>query len=155
MSIMSARVRPMEVSDVPRVVEMDGIIFGHTLGEQTLIAELTEKTLGHYFVLEDDEGTFVGHIGLWIDVPYAQILNFYIIPKRQRQGYGKMLLEFALGYLEAFQVTDITLEVRKSNIKAQALYSRHAFQIISTRKQYYPDGEDAYVMLRRNEGISS
>ncbi len=40
------------------------------------------------------------------------------------------------------------LEVRVSNETAKNIYQKYGFQVISTRKAYYPDGEDAYVMRR-------
>jgi ribosomal-protein-alanine N-acetyltransferase len=41
----------------------------------------------------------------------------------------------------------MTLEVRVSNLAAQALYRTHGFQIAGRRDRYYTDdGEDAYIM---------
>ena len=39
------------------------------------------------------------------------------------------------------------LEVRVRNNVAINLYKKFGFETISTRKGYYKDGEDAYVML--------
>ena len=41
----------------------------------------------------------------------------------------------------------LTLEVRASNARAIALYERHDFVEVGTRKRYYQDnGEDAIIM---------
>jgi ribosomal-protein-alanine N-acetyltransferase len=40
----------------------------------------------------------------------------------------------------------VTLEVRVSNLAAQQLYQQHGFKIIVTKKHYYENGEDAYLM---------
>jgi ribosomal-protein-alanine N-acetyltransferase len=41
----------------------------------------------------------------------------------------------------------MTLEVRVSNLAAQALYGTHGFAVVGRRERYYTDdGEDAYVM---------
>ena len=41
----------------------------------------------------------------------------------------------------------ITLEVRVSNLAAQALYEKYGFKKVGVRKRYYTDNnEDAYVM---------
>jgi ribosomal-protein-alanine N-acetyltransferase len=43
----------------------------------------------------------------------------------------------------------ITLEVRRSNVAAQALYQGLGYERAGVRKKYYTDeGEDAIVMLR-------
>ena len=44
----------------------------------------------------------------------------------------------------------MTLEVRKSNAAAIALYSKLGFEIEGVRKGYYEDtGEDALIMWKR------
>ena len=40
------------------------------------------------------------------------------------------------------------LEVGINNIRAIGLYSKFGFKKISKRKSYYPDGEDAIVMIK-------
>ena len=53
---------------------------------------------------------------------------------------------------EAFVVREggetITLEVRRSNIGAQALYSTMGYSTVGTRPGYYADGEDGMVMTK-------
>ena len=40
----------------------------------------------------------------------------------------------------------VLLEVRASNLAAQALYARLGFERVGLRKRYYADGEDAVLM---------
>ncbi|HEY0072438.1 MAG TPA: ribosomal-protein-alanine N-acetyltransferase, partial [Chloroflexia bacterium] len=41
----------------------------------------------------------------------------------------------------------VTLEVRVSNLPAQALYRKYGLEVAGVRKRYYSDnGEDAYIM---------
>ena len=43
----------------------------------------------------------------------------------------------------------VTLEVRQSNLAAQALYHKYQFAIVGERRRYYKDtGEDALIMTR-------
>jgi ribosomal-protein-alanine N-acetyltransferase len=45
----------------------------------------------------------------------------------------------------------VSLEVRKSNASAQALYFKYGFEIAGERKRYYSDnGEDAWIMTTPN-----
>ena len=41
-----------------------------------------------------------------------------------------------------------TLEVRVSNTPAINLYKKLGFIVVTTKKQYYSDGEDAYYMVK-------
>ena len=42
----------------------------------------------------------------------------------------------------------ISLEVRKSNLKAISLYERNGFEISRVRPNYYDDAEDAIVYIK-------
>ena len=46
------------------------------------------------------------------------------------------------------ECVNITLEVRVSNTVAINLYKSCGFEIAATRKRYYENGEDAYLMLK-------
>jgi ribosomal-protein-alanine N-acetyltransferase len=122
------------------------------LGEETLESELAENRFTQFFVMEDETThEFLGHVGVWIDVPLAAILNFYVVPERQRQGLGSLLMDFILNYLQTHQINTLTLEVRKSNECAQNMYKHYGFAEVSIRKNYYVDGEDALLMLKNIE----
>jgi len=45
------------------------------------------------------------------------------------------------------KVSNITLEVKTSNLSAIGLYKKYGFVVISTRKNYY-GSDDAYLMIR-------
>lgn len=73
-------------------------------------------------------------------------INYIYIKENQRnKGYASLLLE---KLLELNNYSDITLEVRQSNIPAIKLYEKHGFLIVANRKNYYGN-EDAYLMHRK------
>jgi ribosomal-protein-alanine N-acetyltransferase len=79
----------------------------------------------------------------------AHLLNLCIHPDWQHQGYGSLLLEFAINYVVRLDNTAMYLEVRNSNPGAMTLYESRGFTIIGRRADYYQaaDGrEDAIVM---------
>jgi len=147
---MKAVIRYMTSADISKVVEYDKIIFGHTLGNETLRIELEENPFAHYFVLEDEESSaFLGMISLWIDTPNAQILNLYVLPSYQEHGLGRRLMDFSLDYVKSYEVEEMTLEVRPSNAKALSLYEQYGFKQVAIRRNYYENGEDAFLMYKR------
>jgi ribosomal-protein-alanine N-acetyltransferase len=80
-------------------------------------------------------------------VDEAHITTFAVHPEWRRQGIGRRLLLAMLVVAEEMRATRMTLEVRVSNLAAQALYRDHGFAIAGRRERYYTDdGEDAYVM---------
>jgi ribosomal-protein-alanine N-acetyltransferase len=78
------------------------------------------------------------------------LLNITVHPELQGQGLARQMLSHLLQVCAARGMGTLWLEVRRSNARAQALYSRWGFQHVGVRKGYYPDTdnqrEDALVM---------
>jgi len=145
---MPYEIRPMLASDIEIVVRLDREILGQSIGESTFSDELENNPFTTYFVMNDtDSQEIIGHIGVWVDSPLAQILNFYLVPKLRRQGLGEILLQYAFTYLKSRYVNTLTLEVRPTNLAAITLYKKYGFRKVAVRKNYYQDGQDADLML--------
>lgn len=90
-----------------------------------------------------DEGRVVGYVGIEKVLDETHIINMAIHPDYRGTGIGKRLMQHVLNDEDVF-----FLEVRISNEGAKKVYERYGFKVISTRKGYYADGEDAFVMRR-------
>ena len=78
----------------------------------------------------------------------VHILAIATHPDHRRAGVGAALLAHALDQGRAQRAGLATLEVRRGNLPAIALYERAGFRTVHVRRQYYQDnGEDALVML--------
>jgi len=97
------------------------------------------------FVLEL-KGKVVGYIIYWVVGDEATIMTFAIDKEHQGKGLGEFLLKESLKVIEAKR---ILLDVRKSNIRAINLYRKLGFKLVSERKSYYSDGENALFMELR------
>jgi ribosomal-protein-alanine N-acetyltransferase len=78
----------------------------------------------------------------------AHVMNICVKPAYQQQGIGRFLLQYLLQYASE-QVTEIILEVRKSNKIAFQLYQHIGFKVIGERIDYYPaliGREDAIIL---------
>lgn len=79
----------------------------------------------------------------------GEILNLAIAPEHRRRGHAKRLLEAGLLALAARGATEAYLEVRASNLEAQALYAADGFVQVGVRRGYYRlPVEDALVLRR-------
>ncbi|MBA3462621.1 MAG: ribosomal protein S18-alanine N-acetyltransferase [Deltaproteobacteria bacterium] len=84
----------------------------------------------------------------WLVAGELHILAIATHPDRRRAGIAGLLLAHAMDAARAVGATLATLEVRKGNTPAIALYQRAGFKTVHTRQRYYQDdGEDALVML--------
>ncbi|MDO9174787.1 MAG: ribosomal protein S18-alanine N-acetyltransferase, partial [Actinomycetota bacterium] len=107
--------------------------------------EMMRRGERHYLVARD--GTeVVGYGGLMFVVGDAHVTNIAVAPERQRQGIAtRLLAELAWAAIDR-DCTALTLEVRVSNVGAQALYRAFGFVPAGVRKNYYENVEDAIVM---------
>jgi ribosomal-protein-alanine N-acetyltransferase len=84
----------------------------------------------------------------WLVAGELHILAIATHPDRRRAGIGGILLAHAMTAARAVGATLATLEVRKGNTPAIALYEHAGFKTVHVRQRYYQDdGEDALVML--------
>ena len=100
----------------------------------------------NYWIVTDDQGPG-GEV---------QIMTIATHPDHRRAGVGGALLAHALEDGRAHLAQVATLEVRRGNAPAIALYERAGFRIVHVRVGYYrpngdddgqDNGEDALVML--------
>jgi [ribosomal protein S18]-alanine N-acetyltransferase len=88
-----------------------------------------------------------GFLGLWIMVDEAHIINLAVRETWRGKGLGELLLISGIDTAICFKAATATLEVRKSNKLAQALYTKYGFIEAGFRKAYYTDNkEDALIM---------
>lgn len=147
---MKYQIRPLEEKDIGEIVRGEGAIFGTSLGFDLIYSDLKLNPFAHYLVLEVDKH-IGGYIGLWIHDDTAEVINFYIDLPYQRQGFGTMLLDFAVSLCEMSGVKSISLEVRENNVAAIALYEKFEFVFSHKRLKYYQDLSDALVLIKRIE----
>lgn len=142
----SVRVAPMELADVPAVLDIERRSFSTPWPPEAFHQELTHNRLARYTVARQG-GAVVGYAGVWLMVDEAHITTFAVHPDWRRQGVGRRLMQALLIAAREMGAVHMTLEVRVSNDGAQALYQQHGFAIAGRRERYYTDDqEDAYIM---------
>lgn len=147
---MKYLIRPLEEKDIMEIVEAEERIFGSSLGFDLIYSDYHLNPYANYLVLEVNKKVG-GYIGLWITPDIADVINFYIDEKLQGMGFGSMLLEFALELCKLSKVKSISLEVRENNEKAKNLYFKYGFEFSHKRENYYSDGTDALVLIKKFE----
>ena len=76
------------------------------------------------------------------------VLNVATDGAVRRRGFGRKVMDAVLATGRAHKCRIATLEVRRSNAAAQALYVSQGFRAVGMRPAYYQDDkEDAVVMI--------
>jgi tRNA threonylcarbamoyladenosine biosynthesis protein TsaB len=144
-------VRPMATSDLPRVDELEHVLFGDPWPQRSFLDALADPWA---VCLVAERGAPVsagpgvaGYLVATIVQPYAELQNLGTAPEQQRAGVARALLDELIATCRVREVRELGLEVRASNAAAQALYRTHGFRLVGLRRGYYkvPE-EDALLM---------
>lgn len=89
----------------------------------------------------------VGLVGIWTALDQAHIVVIATHPNERRRGIGELLVIATITEALKIGASNATLEVRKSNTAARALYRKYGFNDVGIRHRYYHDNrEDAIIM---------
>ena len=148
------KIRPFRGRDLPDVYRVEQETFPHPWSRSAFLflAKSPGGFRGSVFVLEHESANgdteLAGYVCLMREVGLGHILNLAVSKKFRGAGWGEQLLLHALDRFTKMNLSTAVLEVRKSNEAAIELYRKHAFSVHHVEKGYYPDGEDALVMVR-------
>ena len=127
-----------------QVAEIEKACFSLPWSENAFYGEL-ENPLATY-VVAVEEKTILGFAGVHIISGEGYITNIAVRENARRQGIGEMMLEKLIDICRS-KCTFVTLEVRKSNAPAIALYEKLGFETMGIRKNFYEKPiEDAVIM---------
>lgn len=143
---MSLIIRKMTLEDIPFVVDLDQKSFSLPWPERSFRFELEDNPASRCWIAELDNRV-VGMIVIWLIVDEAHVATLATHPDFRRQGIAERLLVHALQRLGEEGARSSFLEVRETNVAAQALYRKFGYEVTGRRPRYYRDnGEDAILM---------
>lgn len=129
--------REAGVRDIPRILELEQVLFENSMTEAVLERELE-----------------VGKGYVWVDNLHAKVLGYALVreeeglldltrlgvdPEAQGTGVGRKLLRRVLALRQ-----DTILTVLKTNHRALRLYLRHGFEVVG-----HVTSADAWVLRRQ------
>lgn len=138
---------PMTDEHVAQVIAIERQVFTTPWTAEMFRQEI-RGLFGSQATVALDGDRVVGYQVAWFIEDEVHLVNIAVAPAYQNRGIGRRLL---MELIEEALSTDkiiITLEVRASNLTAQAFYRRFFFRTIGVRKGYYSDNrEDALLMV--------
>lgn len=142
-------IRRLTYADLPQVVAIERRAFTTPWSLAMFVLELS-KPSGICLAAEvaGDDPELVGYLVCSRYDTVWHIMNIAVDPDRRRRGIATALLATLLREVGDHEA-QITLEVRRSNTGALALYERFGFRSAGVRRRYYQDNlEDAVIMWR-------
>ncbi len=139
--------REMQQHDIAEVVAIEQAANQHPWSMKNFKDCLKAGHKAWVFV--DDQQELIGYTIVQQVVDEVHLLNICVKPSLQGQGIGRKILDHVIDFANSVSSVLIVLEVRRSNDRAQQLYSQAGFNEMSVRKDYYPakqGREDAILM---------
>jgi [ribosomal protein S18]-alanine N-acetyltransferase len=148
--VTDLRLRPMTSADLDTVLSLELTLFGEEAwSRQMLAGELGQQPESRLYLVAEENKQIVGYAGLLAAGGQADVLTIAVDTARWGQGVGSALLRQLLAEATERGCTEVFLEVRADNARAQRLYQWWGFAQIGIRRGYYqPSGTDAIVMRR-------
>lgn len=143
-----APLRAMTRADIDAVLGLEDELFGEEAwSRQMLDGELAQQPASRHYLVAERDGRVVGYAGLLAAGTQADVVTIAVTASQQGQGTGAALLGALLAEARRRGCTEVFLEVRVDNLRAQGLYRSRGFAEIGVRRGYYqPSGADALVM---------
>jgi ribosomal-protein-alanine N-acetyltransferase len=118
------------------IERLEKLCFSMPWTREQINSQLPDKE--HIFLTAvGEDGAVAGYAGAMIAADEGYISNVAVDPEKRRAGIGGALVSELIARCRARQLAFVTLEVRKSNGPARALYAKYGFSDVGERKNYY------------------
>lgn len=146
--IAKVRMLPIHLHDLDTLMAIETGAYPYPWSRGNFIDSLAA---GYRLVKRvDAQGRWLGYYVAMAGVDETHLLNLTVAPEHQRQGHARQMLDELVHWSRERTAARLWLEVRASNLGAQALYRRYGFRDAGLRRGYYPAGpegrENALVM---------
>lgn len=142
----------LSISDVRReqldeIERIERACFSMPWTLQQLETQLTDER--HVFLAAELGSLTAGYVGMMYVLDEGYISNVAVDADFRRRGVADALIAALIARCEELKLVFVTLEVRRSNAPAIALYEKHGFVTVGERKNYYElPREDALLMTK-------
>ena len=117
--------------------------------------ELTDPKRICIGALDLETKKLLGLCSSWMIIDEIHITSIAVDPLHQRRGIGKILLSDLIKRSNTLRTNQMYLEVKDSNEAAKAFYKSMGFKIEGTRSNFYNDGSDAIIFIKKLTNKSS
>ncbi len=145
------QLREMRWWDIDPVLELEKALFPEDAWSRGMFWSELAHSRGpeatRRYVVAEQDGRIVGYAGLVASGDQGDVQTIAVARELWGSGLGARLLSELLRAATAFECTEVMLECRVDNLRAQKLYERFGFAPIGVRRGYYQPGNvDALVM---------
>ncbi len=140
------KIRAASIKDIETIYQIEILSFIDAY-PKTLIWQLIQDKNAICLIAETDQKIIGFAVAVMRNSNQGHIVSIAIDPEYRNLKFGSRLLSQLITALKEQGALMIGLEVRVSNEIAQKLYKKFNFHIKEVKKDYYSNGENAYLMI--------
>ncbi|CAF0832300.1 unnamed protein product [Adineta steineri] len=146
------KIRPMNETDLPTVVEIEIMIWGDESWNLGFFYDFFNDPLSSCWILENTNSAqpIVGYGLQSLLYNESSITNLALHPSQWGRGLGGIILCHMIKHARLTCAVRMSLEVSTSNERALKLYFNHGFRISKLLPKYY-GSSDGYSMILQLE----
>ena len=138
-------IRPFEETDLPAAAELEARCFPDPWSRKGLRDTFREKYA--CFLAAECDWILCGYVNAAWVLDELNLNRICVHPDFRRQGVAAGLLEALKEFCRGRKITRIFLEVRASNLPAQALYRSAGFAELGKRPRFYQNPEEDAILM--------
>jgi ribosomal-protein-alanine N-acetyltransferase len=139
-----------EPQDLPGVEALQRRTFTNPWGIDAIRWELEHTDVARLYVMRAPLGPVIAYCACWLVFDELHINSLAVDETWRRRGLAVRLLRVVIAEAVAGGARSATLEVRRSNDAARALYEGLGFRVEAVRRDYYQHPrEDALILWHR------
>jgi ribosomal-protein-alanine N-acetyltransferase len=143
------KIRNYKPSDFERLYEIDHAAFSDEIAYSHLELQYYIRSRKSRTLIAEDGDEIVGFvIGCTEPRSLGHLITIDVVPHRQRQRIGSLLLDEIEAWLWERSAKAIYLETPVDDARAQAFYEKHGYFIFDRLEGYYNGSLDAFVMMK-------
>lgn len=143
---MQITLRKVMEKDIESIARLEAKCFRLPWTESDIRAAL--RRFDFYGLIAEKGEDVVGFLLGSLLFENAEVYRVAVSPTLRGQGVGGQILDTFLREVKEAGAEQALLEVRVSNVGANALYKSRGFGVARVRKNYYEGVEDAFEMVK-------
>jgi len=143
------RLRDYAPRDFETLYEIDHQCFDPAIAYSRFDLRNYLRLSGADCVIAEASGETAGFLVTAHENSVGAIVTIDVLAAYRRQGVATLLLAEAERRLAAGGTRLIELETATDNASAIAFWKKHGYRTEGVKKQYYPDGRDAFTMTKQ------
>ncbi|MBC2850637.1 ribosomal protein S18-alanine N-acetyltransferase [Cetobacterium sp. 8H] len=135
------RLKELDVLVIEELAELEKEIFHESYYSIDTLKDMVKSKEYKIFIIKQE--VIQGYLILHDSYDVFEIMKIAVREEFRKRGIAGKLIQTYF----TLEEKNLLLEVRESNIIAQKFYKKLKFEVIGKRKNYYPNGETAILML--------